>query len=49
MKTKLALEEPKGLVYCNFKSFNSDYVKEESSKFDLNNKEDVALRITLCS
>ena len=40
MKTKLALEEPKRLVYRNFKSFNNDYFEEElSSKLDLNNKD----------
>ena len=38
MKTKLALEEPKRLVY--FKSFSNDYFEEEvSSKLDLNNKD----------
>ena len=38
MKTKLALEEPKRLVYRNFKSFNSHYFEEDlSSKLDLNN------------
>ena len=37
-KTKLALEEPKRLVYRNFKSFNSHYFEEDlSSKLDLNN------------
>ena len=40
MKTKLALEEPKRLVYRNFKSFNGDYIEEDlSSQFDLNNKD----------
>ena len=40
MKTKLALEEPKRLVYRNFKSFNGDYIVEDlSSQFDLNNKD----------
>ena len=40
MKTKLALEEPKRLVYHNFKSFNGDYIVEDlSSQFDLNNKD----------
>ena len=39
MKTKLAFEEPKRLVYRNFKSFNSDYFEENLlSKLDLNNK-----------
>ena len=37
---QLALEEPKGVVYHNFKSFNNDYLEEElSSKVDLNNKD----------
>ena len=41
MKTKLALEEAKRLVYRNFKSFNSDYFEEDlSSKLDLNNKDE---------
>ena len=31
MKTKLTLEEPKRLVYRNFKSFNDDYLEEELS------------------
>ena len=40
MKTKLALEQPKRLVYRNFKGFDNDYFEEElSSKFDLNNKD----------
>ena len=40
MKTKLALEENKRLVYHNFKSFNGDYIVEDlSSQFDLNNKD----------
>ena len=40
MKTKLALEELKRLVYRNFKSFNSHYFEEDlSSKLDLNNKD----------
>ena len=38
MTTKLALEEPKRLVYHNFKSFNNDYFEEFSSKLNLNNK-----------
>ena len=40
MKTNLALEEPKKLVYQNSKSLNNDYFKEElSSKLILNNQE----------
>ena len=40
MKTKLALEEPKRLVYRNFKSFNGDYLEEDLlSQFDLNSKD----------
>ena len=40
MKTKLALEETKRLVYRNFKNFSNDYFEEElSSKLDLNNKD----------
>ena len=40
MKTKLALEEPKRLVYRNFKRFNSHYFEEElTSKLDINNKD----------
>ena len=40
MKTKLALEEPKRLVYRNFKTFNNDYFEEElSSKLDVNNND----------
>ena len=31
MRTKLTLEEPKRLVYRNFKSFNDDYLEEELS------------------
>ena len=39
IEAKLALEEPKILVHCNFKCFNNDYFEEElSSKLDLNNK-----------
>ena len=39
MKSKLAFEKPKRLVYSNFKSFNSNYFEENlSSKLDLNNK-----------
>ena len=30
MKTKLALEEPKKLVYRNFESFNNEYVEDQS-------------------
>ena len=38
MKSKLAFEKPKRLVYSNFKSFNSNYFEENlSSKLDLNN------------
>ena len=40
VKTKLALEEPKRLVYHNFKSFNNEYFEEELSiKLDVNNKD----------
>ena len=40
MKTKLALGEPKRLVYRNFKSLNNDYFEEElASKLDVNNKD----------
>ena len=40
MKTKLALEEPKRLVYHNFKGFDNEYFEEELLlKFDLNNKD----------
>ena len=40
MKTKLVLEEPKRLVYRDFKNFSNDYFEEElSSKLDLNNKD----------
>ena len=39
MKSKLAFEKPKRLVYSNFKSFNSNYFEENlSSKLDLINK-----------
>ena len=39
MKTKLDLEEPKRLVYRNFRNFNNDYFEKElSSKLDLRNK-----------
>ena len=39
MKSKLAFEKPKRLVYSNFKSFNSNYFEKNlSSKLDLNNK-----------
>ena len=44
MKTNLALEEPKRLVYRNYESFNNDYFEEElSSKLDLNNKDSTSL------
>ena len=48
MKTKLALEEPKILVYCNFKSFNNDYFEEElSSRLHVNNKDYAAFEDNL--
>ena len=40
MKTKLALEELKRLVYHNYESANNDYFEEElSSKLNLDNKD----------
>ena len=48
MKTKLALEEPKILVYSNFKSFNNDYFEEElSSRLHVNNKDYAAFEDNL--
>ena len=48
MKTKLALEEPKILVYCNFKSFNNDYFEEElSSRLHVKNKDYAAFEDNL--
>ena len=36
----MTLEEPKRLVYRNFKSFNNEYFEEElPSKLDLNDKD----------
>ena len=43
MKNKLALEEPKRLVYRNFKSLITEFLEEElSSKLDANYKDYVA-------
>ena len=40
MKIKLALEEPKRLVYHNYESFNNNYCEEELlSKLNLGNKD----------
>ena len=46
IKTKLAFEQPKRLVYHNFKSFNTEYFEEElSSKLDVNNKDYTAFEV----
>ena len=48
MKGKLAVEEPKRLLYHNFNCFNDDYFEKRlPSKLNLNNKDYTVLRIIL--